>query len=197
MEYGIKPNRKAAKAVTLFLMLAMFASLLALPTLNAHTPAWSNNTYCYIAPCPPTVGVNQQVLLVIWINPFPPTAIGAMGDRWTFFVDITKPDGTAQTLGPLTSDPTGSTYSYYVPTVIGTYTLVARFPGQTITGVPEKQTASTSTTPTRPAPASPKPSRCNNSKYPITKRHPFQQATGHAQYTTQTEAGAPTSWVNG
>jgi len=117
-------------------MLILAVPMIAIPIASAHSPPWTSTTYCYIAPCPPTVGTGQQVLLVVWINPFPPTAIGAMGDRWTFYVDITKPDGTTQTLGPLKSDPTGSTFTSYTPTLVGTYTLIARFPGQTLTGVP-------------------------------------------------------------
>ncbi len=47
---------------------------------------------------------------------------------------ITKPDGTTETKGPYTSDPTGSTWFYYAPTQIGTYQFQFSFPGQQVNG---------------------------------------------------------------
>jgi outer membrane protein assembly factor BamB len=76
------------------------------------------------------------VIIAIWLNALPPTAVGGYGDRWTFYVDVTLPDGSKETLGPLKSDPVGGTYTTYVPTQVGTYTVVGRFPGQTLTGMP-------------------------------------------------------------
>ena len=50
--------------------------------------------------------------------------------------DVVKPDGTNDTYGPLTSDPVGGGYITYVPETTGNYACVARFPGQTSTGIP-------------------------------------------------------------
>jgi outer membrane protein assembly factor BamB len=129
-------SNKTATAIALFLILTITATLVALPLANAHYPAWNYTTYCYVAPTPPIVGVNQQMLIVWWLNAVPPTSAGATGDRWKTYIDVIKPDGTNDTFGPLTSDPVGGGYIYYVPTEVGNYTCVARFPGQTITGIP-------------------------------------------------------------
>jgi hypothetical protein len=76
------------------------------------------------------------MVIVYWIDKLPPTASGAFGDRWTFTIGITKPDGSNETLGPFTSDPVGGGWVAYTPTQVGTYTLQAHFPGKTITGYP-------------------------------------------------------------
>jgi hypothetical protein len=122
--------------IAFILMLTFSSALTVLPIANAHYPAWNYNTYCYVAPSPPVVGVGQQELIIWWLNAVPPTAAGDIGDRWIGYIDIIKPDGNNDTLGPLTSDSVGGGYVTYTPDAVGTYTCVARFPGQTITGVP-------------------------------------------------------------
>ncbi len=52
---------------------------------------------------------------------WPPTAVGQYGDRWTFNVNVVRPDGTNETLGPFESDPVGTGYTYYTPDQIGEY----------------------------------------------------------------------------
>jgi hypothetical protein len=129
-------RNKTMSTFALVLILAITASLVALPTANAHTPPWSVPTWTYVSVSPTTIGVNQEALVVFWLNQYPPTASGAYGDRWTFTVEVTKPDGTSETLGPFTSDPVGSYFSNYVPTQTGTYTFVAKFAEHKITGSP-------------------------------------------------------------
>jgi hypothetical protein len=129
-------KNKTMVILALILMLTFSSALTVLPIANAHYPAWNYTTYCYVAPSPAIVGVGQQELIVWWLNAVPPTAAGDIGDRWIGYIDIMKPDGTNETLGPLTSDSVGGGYVTYTPTAVGTYTCVARFPGQTITGVP-------------------------------------------------------------
>jgi hypothetical protein len=131
-------KNKTRALIALFLMLTVTVTsvFVALPSVNAHTPPWTVPTWCYVGATPDTIGVGQQVLIVFWINAIPPTASGEYGDRWTFYVDITKPDGTNETLGPYTSDPVGGSYCNYAPAEVGNYTVVARFPGQVITGLP-------------------------------------------------------------
>jgi len=129
-------NKTKATLIALFLVLTIAVTLVALPSVNAHTPAWTVPTWCYVSVENRVIGVNQGQLIVFWLNFVPPTAQGTYGDRWTFYVDITKPDGTNETLGPFTTDPIGSTYTMYTPTQIGTYTVVSRFIGDTITGLP-------------------------------------------------------------
>ena len=44
-------------------------------------------------------------------------------------MEVTKPDGSKETLGPFTSDPVGGGWTIYTPTQVGTYTFVAKFAG--------------------------------------------------------------------
>jgi outer membrane protein assembly factor BamB len=126
-------NRKLATMATLIMVLSIAATLFALPTTNAHDPPSNVPTWAYISASPNPVGVGQTVLIVFWINEVPATSQGLGGDRWrNLTVDITKPDGTKETLGPFTSDPIGGGYAMYTPDSIGTYTLTFKFPGQVL-----------------------------------------------------------------
>jgi hypothetical protein len=131
----ILSNKTKATAIAIFLILTITATLVALP-VNAHTPPWTLSTWCYVTVENNPIGVNQQTLIVFWDNEIPPGAQGAYGDRWTFTLDITKPDGSNETLGPFTSDPVGGGYTSYTPTQVGSYTVVAKFAEHKITGLP-------------------------------------------------------------
>ncbi|MCW3995562.1 MAG: PQQ-like beta-propeller repeat protein [Candidatus Bathyarchaeota archaeon] len=128
-------GKKLLATVAIFLMLTVASSLIALPA-TAHDPPWVFPTWTYIAVSPNPIGVGQQALVVFWLDKLPQTASGEYGDRFTFYVDVTKPGGTNETLGPFTSDPVGGSYTIYTPDEVGDYTFVARFPGHTYTGLP-------------------------------------------------------------
>ena len=104
-----------------------------LPTVVAHDPPWNIPTYTYVSTSPRTVGVGEYTLIVFWLDKYPPTAGGEAGDRWrNHYIDITAPDGTMTTMGPLTSGPVGSGYTTYTPDQVGNYTIVTRFTGQVL-----------------------------------------------------------------
>ncbi len=130
---GIKIRRTKTLltvAFALTLTLSMFA---AYPLANAHTPPWTVPTYAYLAISPNPVGTGQTVIIVMWLHMAPPTAAGNAGDRWhDFNIQITKPNGQTQKLGPFTSDPTGSTYTLYTPDQLGTYTFRLDYTGQVL-----------------------------------------------------------------
>jgi len=129
-------NKAKVTAVIFVLVLTFSAILTALPTVGAHDPAWQIPTWTYIAAYPDPIGIGQQIFIVFWNDYLSRTAEGMYGDRWTFTVEVTKPDGSKETLGPITCDPVGGGYALYVPDQIGTYSFVAKFPGHTYTGEP-------------------------------------------------------------
>jgi hypothetical protein len=129
-------NKVEVTAVAFTLMLTISAILFAFPIVVAHDPPRTIPTWAYISCVPTPIGVGQQTTIVYWSNAIPPTAQGAYGDRFTFNVEITKPDGSKQTLGPLTSDPVGGGWTSYTPDQVGEYTLVAIMDDQLITGEP-------------------------------------------------------------
>lgn len=129
--------------VSTILILTIALSMLALPNATAHDPPQNVPTYAYLTAAPDPIGVNQQITLVFWLDKYPPTAAGFGGDRWTnMTIDVTKPDGSKQTLGPFVSDPVGGGYALYTPDQTGTYNFVFNFPGQVlalnnpVTGLP-------------------------------------------------------------
>jgi hypothetical protein len=131
------------KLSSFILVLILSATLAALPVVSAHDPPRTYNTYAYITVSPNPIGVNQEAIVVFWIDKIPVSAAGVGGDRWTdYTLEITKPNGDIDELGPFTSDPTSSAYTLYTPDQVGTYTFEFSFPGQVgslyhpITGVP-------------------------------------------------------------
>ena len=130
-------NKKTA-LTALLLMATIAVTLITLPMAYAHDPPLEVKTWTYIAVRNNPIGVNQELLITFWQNGVPPTAQGAYGDRWTFEVDITHPDGSLETIRNLESDPVGGSWTTYFPTEAGTYTLVARCLEYTVTGLPLK-----------------------------------------------------------
>ena len=126
-------NKKKTEIISIAAILLLLFSLTIaiIPLANAHDPPWEIPTTAYLVVSPNPAGVDQSLFLIMWLNGPPPTAEGIGGDRWQgFTIEVTKPDGTTQTLGPFMSDPTGSTYTTYTPTQIGTYTFKFSYPGQ-------------------------------------------------------------------
>lgn len=129
----ILKDKTKSSLIALLLMLTITATstFVALPSANAHTPSWNIPTYAYLSVSPLTVGVGQYVQLTMWLNCLPPTAQGIEGDRWNgYIVNVTKPDGNKETLGPFMSDSVGTKSITYVPDQVGNYTFVFSWPGQ-------------------------------------------------------------------
>ena len=69
-------NRKAkisktkimASTIAIILMLSISASLVLLPSANAHTPSWQIPTYAYIVAEPNPVGVGQSINVYMWLD---------------------------------------------------------------------------------------------------------------------------------
>jgi hypothetical protein len=131
-------NKQTIRSIVMILLLTLstFAALmLSIPTASGHTPAWNIPTYAYVSASPNTVGVGQSSLIVMWLDKYPPTSGGGGGDLWRGFkIDITKPDGTKETI-PYTA-PTSQVASAWIdyrPTQVGDYSIVFSWPGQTLT----------------------------------------------------------------
>ncbi|MCW4028906.1 MAG: PQQ-like beta-propeller repeat protein [Candidatus Bathyarchaeota archaeon] len=118
----------------MILLIAFSTIAASISFADAHDPAWQIQPYLYITATPNPVGVGQQATVVFWLNYIPPTAMGSAGDRWIFYLDITKPDNTTETVGPLTSDSVGGSYYLFTPEQIGKYSFTARFGPQVLTG---------------------------------------------------------------
>jgi hypothetical protein len=134
----ITKNRTATTVVTLFLMLTIAASIVAVLPVKAEIGTDTVPSFLYISVAPDPVGVGQSVGIVFWTKHIPPPtwedpSLGAPGGRECWLgvtLTITKPDGTKQTIAIGPSDPVGSNYYIFVPDTVGTYSVQAHFPGQ-------------------------------------------------------------------
>jgi hypothetical protein len=128
-------NRIAAIAIAIFLMLSMSASMMLVPTANAHTPAWQIPTYAYIIAGTNPVGVGQTVNVIMWLDSVIAGAAAANDVRFhNYNLTITKPDGTKETrIFDTVQDTTSSQGYSFTPDQTGNYTLTFNFPGQVYT----------------------------------------------------------------
>ena len=107
------------------MMLSITVSFVALPIANAHTPPWKIITYAYLSAIPGTVGVGQRAFIVMWSSILMPSAALENDIRvQNYRLNVTRPDGSTQTLGPFTPDPTSTIYTTYTPDKVGTYSFV-------------------------------------------------------------------------
>jgi outer membrane protein assembly factor BamB len=117
-------SKTTATAVSLFLMFAMAVSLVALPAAIAQP---TRETFAYLGAVPNPVGVGQEVLLHVGIT----QQLSSTLYSWEgLTVEVTRPDGTKETLGPVNTDSTGGTGYVYTPGQVGNYTLQTHFPEQ-------------------------------------------------------------------
>jgi outer membrane protein assembly factor BamB len=124
---------KLLSTFTLILILAFTVLITNFTITVAHDPPQTHRTYAYVNVSPNPVGVNQEAIIIFFLNIHPPTASGIGGDRWRdMTIEVTKPDGSVDTLGPFNSDPVGSAYTLYTPTQVGTYNVKFDFPGQVL-----------------------------------------------------------------
>ncbi len=115
-------------------MLLIFAFLMSVVTsvhispVNAQA-AITQKTYAISDAIPNPTGVGQTTLLKFGIS----QALGSANLQWTgITISIVKPDGTTETLGPFSTDSTGSSFTSYTPTQEGNYTLTTNFPNNTV-----------------------------------------------------------------
>lgn len=127
----MKINKTTHFIIVAFLMLSILSSIMLTSTANA---AGSSHTlFPWITVGPNPIGVGQTATIIFGLNLPPPGAFGGLGDHWRdMTVIMTDPNGHTQTLGPFTSDDTGSTFTTIVPDAVGDYNFQMKFPGQTL-----------------------------------------------------------------
>src|SRR5665648_295976 len=116
------------KIVSILILTAFLVSTIAAIPIQPAKAQATMKTYPIVDAIPNPVGVGQETLLKCGISEATPSA----SYGWSgITITVTKPDGTSETLGPFTTDSTGSTYTTYVPTQIGNYTIATNFPNNT------------------------------------------------------------------
>ena len=133
----MKTNKNKTKAtlIALLLTLSMIASIIPVPTTNAHTPPWQIPTYAYVSASPNPIGVGQTALVGFWIDKALPSSSIANDIRaHNFKLTITDPDGKSEVkTWPVVQDTTSSQYMSFTPSKIGDYTFKFEYLGQTYT----------------------------------------------------------------
>ncbi len=90
------------------------------------TPSITIPTEAFMSVSPNPIGKDQEILVNLWMEP--PTQTNRYFSGFT--VEITKPDGTTETVGPLNSYQGDATnYFTYKADQVGTWTFVFNFPG--------------------------------------------------------------------
>jgi hypothetical protein len=129
-------KNKKAIAITLLLIFAVSSWLFLTPAVNAHDPPWEITSFAYIWASPDPVGVNQRVLIVMWVDRPLPSAHVSRNDirRHDYKLTITDPDGDTEVMEwPIVWDTTSIQYTTYTPSKVGTYTLLFEYAGQEYT----------------------------------------------------------------
>ncbi len=134
-------NRTYAIAIAVFLITSIGASLVLIPTTDAHDPPQDIITRAYIHAVPNPVGVDQKVSVFMWLtNYFYNSQIGNNYRFHNFKLTITSPTGIVSTQDfAVVTDTTSNQFTTFTPTEIGTYTLNFTYPGQTITAADQPQ----------------------------------------------------------
>jgi PQQ-like domain len=132
----MKPLKNKILATTIVILFALstIASAALIGTASAHNPSVTIPNYVYLNASPTPDAVGQPISLFAWTAALPPTANGEYGDRWTgLMINVIKPDGTNDTMGPFTSDPVGTIFEHYTPEAVGNYTFQFFMPAYKIT----------------------------------------------------------------
>ena len=100
-------------AIAFIFVLTTVAFISGLPPVKAG----DIQTTAYISVSPNPIGVNQTLLVTVWLIPFLP----ANASYHNYTVKFTKPDGSIVTIGPFNSAPGGTGTFTYVPDQNGTW----------------------------------------------------------------------------
>ncbi len=120
-----KLNTKAISILILVVLaIGTVSTVFSIGTVAA---ADTQKTYAISDAIPDRIGLGESTLLKCGIT----EALASQAYGWSgITITVVKPNGDTETLGPFTTDSTGSTYTTYTPDQIGTYNLTTNFPQQ-------------------------------------------------------------------
>ena len=133
-----KINKKSITIlIALILVVSSAVPLFGSPAVNAQTTqilTHPSHVYTHLSANP--IGVGQSLQIFYRVSETNPLSSGLTPQYvWEgFTVVITKPDGTVENKGSLSTDATGGSWFSYTPNQVGNYTIKTIFPGQWING---------------------------------------------------------------
>jgi len=95
----INKNKKISILIAILLTSTIGASMLLIPTTDAHYPLWQIPTFAYVQAVIDPVGIGQNTYIYMWIDKTFGTDTALTND-WRFHnykLTITAPDGTKET----------------------------------------------------------------------------------------------------
>ena len=93
-----KPFKNIISAIVLLLVISISASMIQLPSTDAHTPAWEIPTFAHIAAATNPIGVGQTAYVYIFLTPtYPDENVGNDYRFHNYQLIITAPDGKQTT----------------------------------------------------------------------------------------------------
>jgi len=115
------------KNLAMALLAIFIISIVASVPINTVSAQASMKTYAISDAIPDVLGLGEETLLKCGIS----EALASADLGWEgVTITVEDPDGVTTELGPFRTDSTGSTYTLYTPTKIGTYTITTHFPEQ-------------------------------------------------------------------
>ena len=94
---------------------------------SGATPTITMDTVAFLSVSPSPIGVGQTALVNMWTTP----PISPNRFQSGYYVDIIRPDGTTETVGPMDSYPADATaWFQFIPDQTGTYQFKFRFTGE-------------------------------------------------------------------
>ena len=91
------------------------------------TPSITMDTVAFLSVSPSPIGVGQTALVNMWTTP----PVSPSRFQSGYYVDIIRPDGTTETIGPMDSYPADATaWFQFTPQQTGTYQFKFRFTGE-------------------------------------------------------------------
>jgi hypothetical protein len=128
-------SKTAAISIALVLIISMGASMLLLPSTEAHTPPWQRKTYALVEALPHTTGVGQSVVVYAFLGNAPPPGSSELNTYrfHNYTVTFVAPSGKTEVKHYDTIfDTTGAQTIPYTPDEVGTYNITFVYGGQTL-----------------------------------------------------------------
>ena len=127
---------KSVIAIALVLIFSMITCTTLMVSVQGQGEGIEIPTYAHVNIAPNPAGIGQTCSLNFFLTKPPPTAwMGGAGDVYeNMIIEVVDPSGNEETLGPYYSDPTGGSFTTFVPDEVGEYTFQLFYEGQILTG---------------------------------------------------------------
>jgi heme/copper-type cytochrome/quinol oxidase subunit 4 len=122
------------RLIALALMIVLTAPMIMIMATASAQTTTNLPMFLYINASPTPVGIGQTVYITLFFTKPVPTLTGGFSLGYQLSnlkINVVKPDGTNETLGPYITDTTGGVPAVeFVPSALGNYTFQGTYPGE-------------------------------------------------------------------